>query len=108
MQFLLCHSNPVWEVCFLCHRLTPCQLSKDNRHIILLLFLMLLHAKDIWRNIYVFHPVWILLRERLLGLHWEISKRAPKFYLYKERKDKNKDISQQEISKFPYSFFMEI
>ena len=30
---------------------TPHQFSKDNRPIFLLLFLMLLHVKDIWRNI---------------------------------------------------------
>ena len=35
-------------------RFTPRQLSKDNRPIFLLLFLMFLHAKDIWRNIHVF------------------------------------------------------
>ena len=33
---------------------TPRQLSKDNRPIVLLLFLTFLHAKDIWRNIHVF------------------------------------------------------
>ena len=35
-------------------RFTPRQLSKDNRPIVLLLFLTFLHAKDIWRNIHVF------------------------------------------------------
>ena len=35
-------------------RFTPCQLSKDNRPIVLLLFFIFLHAKDIWRNIHVF------------------------------------------------------
>ena len=35
-------------------RFTPRQLSKDNRPIVLLLFLMFPHAKDIWRNIHVF------------------------------------------------------
>ena len=47
--------EPVWKVCF-CYakRFTPRQLSKDNRPIVLLLFLTFLHAKDIWRNIHVF------------------------------------------------------
>ena len=37
---------------------TPRQLSKDNRPIVLLLFLTFLHAKDIWRNIHVFQHGW--------------------------------------------------
>ena len=40
------------ERLFFCQRFTPHQLSKDNRHIVLLLFLMFLHAKDIWCNIH--------------------------------------------------------
>ena len=39
---------------FVTPRFTPCQLSKDNRPIVLLLFLMFFHANDIWRNIHVF------------------------------------------------------
>ena len=35
-------------------RFTPRQLSEDNRPIVLPLFLLLLHAKDIWRTIHVF------------------------------------------------------
>ena len=34
----------------LCQRSMPRQLSKGNRPIVLTLFLMLLVAKDIWRN----------------------------------------------------------
>ena len=41
----------------LCQRFMPCQLSEDNRHIVLPLFLVLLHAKDIWRNMSYF-PAW--------------------------------------------------
>ena len=35
-------------------RFTACQSSKDNRPIVLPLFLMLLYAKDIWPNTHVF------------------------------------------------------
>ena len=35
-------------------RFTPHKLSKDNRPIVLLFFLMFLPAKDIWCNIHVF------------------------------------------------------
>ena len=38
----------------LCQRFMPHQLSKDNRPIIPPLLLMLLHAKNIWRNMHVF------------------------------------------------------
>ena len=48
-------SPPSVESSFLLRqRFTPRQLSKDNRPIVLLLFLTFLHAKDIWHNIHVF------------------------------------------------------
>ena len=57
-EIRLSRLRPVWKVCFccakvLCQRFTPCQMSKDNRHV-LPLFLKLFHAKDIRRNIHVF------------------------------------------------------
>ena len=43
----------------LCQRFTPCQLCKDNIPIVLPLFLMLLHAKNIWSHLlYKCFPVW--------------------------------------------------
>ena len=45
----ICAAWPPWG-----QRFTPRQLSKDNRPIVLLLFLTFLHAKDIWRNMHVF------------------------------------------------------
>ena len=32
----------------------PCQLSEDNRHIVLPLVLMLLHSKETWHNMHAF------------------------------------------------------
>ena len=49
-------------------RFTPHQLSRDNRPIVLLLFLMLLHTKDIWRNIHVFQPGRVVERPALIWI----------------------------------------
>ena len=63
------------ESSFLLHqRFTPCQLSKDNIPIVLLLFLRFLHAKDISRNIHVFQcgmfiPTKLLIFGPLCCLH---------------------------------------
>ena len=50
----VCISSSVESSFLLRQRFTPRQLSKDNRPIVLLLFLTFLHAKDIWRNIHIF------------------------------------------------------
>ena len=67
-------------------RFTPRQLSKDNRPIVLLLFLMFPNAKDIWRNIHVFQrggEVLVIgdfaenysfvLQDEIQGYHWTNS-----------------------------------
>ena len=64
-------------------RFTPCQLSKDNgKPIVLPLFSMLLHAKDIWHNIHFFQRGFAgHLNERNLHVCYLFLHVSPKFLM---------------------------